>query len=116
MKKTIEVRKYKSSVGAVKGLRSGTRASVFGGDCFELLSELPTASVDLVITSPPYCIGMEYERAKTVEDFLDAHRRVLPEIIRVTKPGGSICWQVGYHVSRRVAYPLDYAIFSILEG
>jgi adenine-specific DNA-methyltransferase len=116
MKKIVEVRKYRSSVGALKGFRSGIGAALFEGDCFELMSELPTASVDLVITSPPYCIGMEYERAKTVEDFFTAHRRLLPEIIRVTKPGGSICWQVGYHVSKRVAYPLDYAIFSILDG
>lgn len=58
---------------------------------------------------------MEYERAKTVRDFFEAHRRILPRIMRVVKPGGSICWQVGYHVSKAAAYPLDYAIFSLLE-
>jgi DNA modification methylase len=57
MKKTIDVRKYRSAGGAVKGVRAGVGATLFEGDCFELISELPAASVDLVITSPPYCMG-----------------------------------------------------------
>jgi len=112
----IDVREYKSPRGAIQGLHSGTKATLYQGDCLKLISDMPDASVDLVVTSPPYCLGMEYERAKTVQDFLEAHKKILPEIIRVTKPGGSICWQVGYHISKKIAYPLDYAIFSILDG
>jgi adenine-specific DNA-methyltransferase len=69
----------------------------------------------LVVSSPPYCLGKRYEKAKTVDEFLEFHRAVLPELVRVTKPGGSICWQVGSHVDRRNVYPLDYAVFSIME-
>jgi adenine-specific DNA-methyltransferase len=116
MKRQSEIRKYKSPRGIVGALNAGIGAALYQGDCFELLGNLPDASVDLIVTSPPYCIGMEYEKATTVEDFLAAHRRILPEVIRVTKPGGSICWQVGYHISKQAAYPLDYAIFSILES
>jgi adenine-specific DNA-methyltransferase len=115
-KKGADVRAYKSSRGAMEGLGAGVNATLYHGDCLELVSAIPTASVDLVVTSPPYCIGMEYERASTVQDFLEAHKCLLPEIIRITKPGGSICWQVGYHISKRTVYPLDYAVFSILDG
>jgi adenine-specific DNA-methyltransferase len=113
---SMEVREYRSASHLVRGLEENVGVTLFQGDCLEMIAKLPTASVDLVVTSPPYCIGMEYERAKSVEDFLEAHRRLLPEIIRITRPGGSICWQVGSHVSKRVAYPLDYAVFSILDG
>ena len=34
---------------------------IFSGDCLQLLRQLPDASVDLVVSSPPYNIGKEYE-------------------------------------------------------
>jgi adenine-specific DNA-methyltransferase len=61
-------------------------------------------------------MGKEYESSKSVDDFISAHRLVLPEIARVTRDGGSICWQVGYHVRQQAAYPLDYPVFSILSA
>jgi adenine-specific DNA-methyltransferase len=77
---------------------------------------MPDGCVDLTITSPPYCMGKSYEKSKSVEDFIAAHRIILPEIVRITREGGSICWQVGYHVSSQSTYPLDYPVFSILSG
>jgi adenine-specific DNA-methyltransferase len=83
----------------------------------DLLAELPDESVSLTISSPPYCMGKEYERAQTVDDFIREQQEVLPEIVRVTKPGGSICWQVGYHVKSRggAIYPLDFAVFAVVQ-
>lgn len=77
---------------------------------------MPNECVDATITSPPYCMGKAYEKSRSVEDFIAAHKIILPEIVRITRTGGSICWQVGYHVSHQVAYPLDYPVFSILSG
>jgi adenine-specific DNA-methyltransferase len=110
-----KVGEYRSPMGAVRAILSGTQASLYQGDCLDLIRDIPDGSIDLVVTSPPYCMGMEYERATTVQDFMEVHKEILPEIIRITKPGGSICWQVGYHVSQKTAYPLDYAVFSLLE-
>ena len=109
------VRVYLSPTGVVQAFLGGARASLFTGNCEELLARIPDESVDLTITSPPYCIGKEYDRSKSVQDFIADHERILPEIARITKVGGSICWQVGYHVVNRVTYPLDYAVFSILS-
>ena len=77
---------------------------------------MPDGCIDLTITSPPYCMGKEYERSKSVDDFIAAHKIILPEVARVTRDGGSICWQVGYHVAQQSAYPLDYPVFSILSA
>ncbi|SEN96596.1 adenine-specific DNA-methyltransferase [Nitrosospira multiformis] len=91
-------------------------AGLFEGDCIELVEQLPNESVDLTVTSPPYCMGKKYEAySDDIETFILAHRRLLPEIIRITKPGGSICWQVGFHVKNNTVIPLDFLIYDILK-
>lgn len=35
--------------------------SIYNGDCLEFLRQQPDESVDLVITSPPYCMNRAYE-------------------------------------------------------
>jgi adenine-specific DNA-methyltransferase len=82
----------------------------------ELIRRLPDKSVNLTIASPPYCIGKAYERSVSLKDFITTQKQILPEIARITKEGGSICWEVGYHVKDGCAYPLDYEVFSILSG
>jgi adenine-specific DNA-methyltransferase len=42
-----------------------------------------------------------------------AHERLLNQLVRVTKPGGSICWQVGHHVSNNVEVPLDALVYGV---
>jgi len=86
------------------------------GDSLKLLREIPDNSVDLVVTSPPYCMGKEYDKSNEIEYFIDIHKKIFPEIIRVVKDGGNICWQVGYHVNTRNVIPLDFLIFDILKG
>lgn len=112
----MNIRTYRSPYHAVRSLKIGTPTVLFIGDCMELIQRLPDESVDLTITSPPYCIGKEYESSQSVEDFIAAHNIILPEIVRITRAGGSICWQVGYHVANQRVYPLDYPVFSILSN
>lgn len=88
---------------------------VQGGDAMKLLGKLPDDTIDLTLSSPPYCIGKKYESSTSVNDFLDTHAKILPEILRVTKPGGSICWQVGYHVKNRAIQPLDYFVYDVMS-
>jgi adenine-specific DNA-methyltransferase len=88
---------------------------VQGGEAINLLRKLPDESVSLTLTSPPYCIGKEYETSTSVHDFKEIHAEILPEIVRVTKNGGSICWQVGYHVRNRVVQPLDYYVYELFQ-
>lgn len=107
---------YNSPAFAVRGIKAGVPSVLFEGDCLELVRKIPDGSIDLTLTSPPYCIGKKYDSSRSVDDFISAHRVILPEIVRTTREGGSICWQVGYHVAKQAAYPLDYAVFAILNG
>lgn len=85
------------------------------GDCIKLLRKLPSESVDLTVTSPPYCMGKEYERTDRLNHFVEAHWKILPEIIRVTKAGGSVCWQVGYHSRKGILTPLDFVMHDLMK-
>lgn len=92
--------------------------SILLGDCANLLRSLPNESVDLVVSSPPYNIGKEYESRKALEHYLDEQRSVLAECVRVLKPTGSIFWQVGTFSDKKngALIPLDIKFFPILEG
>jgi adenine-specific DNA-methyltransferase len=61
-------------------------------------------------------MGKAYEKSRSLEDFVATQTDVLPEIARVTKDGGSICWQIGYHCENGSTYPLDYIVFSLLSS
>ena len=87
-------------------------ASVFQRDALDHLATLRDGSVDLFVTSPPYCIGKAYESAKSTDDFVRELDRVFDEALRVVKVGGSFCWQVGSHVTSNETVPLDFLIYE----
>ena len=70
------------------------KAVVFEGDCIDLLRTVPNETVQLVVTSPPYNIGKEYEKRVHLETYVQEQRRVITECVRVLRHRGSICWQV----------------------
>lgn len=98
-----------------KTYRADSQCVLYQGDCMQLMAKMDDSSVDLTVSSPPYCIGKAYESSRTVEDFIQTHERVFPEVVRVTKPGGSICWQIGCHVKDRSVVPLDYVVYAIAQ-
>ncbi len=92
------------------------RVTLFHGDCLELLKDLPSGTVQLVVTSPPYNLGKPYERKRlSLEEYVEQQARVIAECVRVLGPKGSICWEVGNYVEGNRIIPLDIALFSIFE-
>lgn len=90
--------------------------SIVNGDCLQMLSSLRDETVSLVVTSPPYCMGKEYENiTDDINSFVGLNKQVIKESIRVLKKGGSLCWQVGFHVKNSVIIPLDCIIYNIVE-
>ncbi len=100
-----------------KNYKENNQVTLHCGDCMELLKKLPDSAVDLVITSPPYCIGKAYEDpSNDVDFFRNQHITMFDELYRVVKPGGSVCWQVGYHISEKCVVPLDCIIYDIFTS
>lgn len=52
------------------------------------MEELPDNSVHLMVTSPPYNVGKEYDRNLTLEEYREFLKRVWREVKRVLVPGG----------------------------
>ena len=100
-----------------KNYKECNLATLYNGDCLKLLKMLPDESVDLVVTSPPYCMGKAYEDPHDdIETFKAQHVKIFNELYRVVKKGGSICWQVGYHISDKCVVPLDCIIYNIFTS
>lgn len=88
--------------------------TLWNGDCVKLLKTLPGKVAQLVVTSPPYIVGKEYEKNQTLEECLALQESVIAECVRVLKPGGSICWQLGNHISQDgVLVPLDMKLYPV---
>ena len=100
-----------------KKYRANNRVTLHFGDCIDLLKQIPDNSIDLVVTSPPYCIGKEYEDPHNdIKAFREQHERIFGDLYRVVKTGGSICWQVGYHISDACVVPLDYIVYDVFSS
>lgn len=84
-------------------------------DCREFLAGLPDNCVDLVVSSPPYNIGKEYETKRSLDAYLKEQAHILKECHRVLKQTGSLFWQVGSFSDKGAIVPLDIKIFPILE-
>lgn len=89
---------------------------IFLGDCLELLKTLPDQCIDLVVSSPPYNLGKEYEAKKALENYLQEQTLILQECSRVLKTTGSLFWQIGAFSDQGMLIPLDIRFFPILES
>lgn len=80
------------------------------------LKSLPDECIDLVVSSPPYNLGKEYESKRALEHYIEEQAAVLRECFRVLKSTGSIFWQVGAYSENGQLIPLDIRFFPILEN
>jgi len=93
----------------------GADLCLYPGDVFDLVRQIPSQSMQLTVTSPPYNIGKEYERKVDLDEYVRWHREIIYEAHRVTKEGGSICWQVGNWVDNSSIIPIDYLLYPIFK-
>lgn len=77
----------------------------------EAMHELPDASVHLMVTSPPYNAGKEYDQDLNLDDYLAMLRRVWAETLRVLVPGGRACINVA-NLGRKPYIPLHAFIIN----
>ena len=88
------------------------KVTLYCGDCLDFLKTMPAESVQLVVTSPPYNIGKEYEDVLDIEVYRAQQRQVIEECARVLKPQGSICWEVGNYINNGEIIPLDILLYD----
>jgi site-specific DNA-methyltransferase (adenine-specific) len=75
--------------------------SIICGDCEKELRNLPSDSVDLVITSPPYFQQREYAggngigNEKDIDEYIYNIVQIFRQCVRVTKPTGTVVFNIG---------------------
>lgn len=84
-------------------------------DALEFASNLPDETIQLIVTSPPYNIGKEYETRVSIEEYIAQIRPIIEQCTRALRQGGSICWQTGNFVDRGEVYPLDIFYYPIFK-
>lgn len=84
-------------------------------DNLVFMRSLPDASMKLIVTSPPYNLGKEYETKSLLSAYLEDQRQTILEAVRLLHPKGSICWQIGNYVEESEVYPLDILLYPVFK-
>src|SRR4051812_14655282 len=77
---------------------AATEFDVRLGDCVAGMAELPAECVDVVVTSPPYNLGIRYRTHQDGgprDEYLEWSDRCLEAVRRVLKPDGSLFLNIG---------------------
>lgn len=77
---------------------------IINGDCVSVMKSMPKDSVDLVITSPPYNVGIDYDTHvddTSMDDYWDFTREWLTELYGVLKDDGRVAINIPYETNVR---------------
>lgn len=88
---------------------------LYHGEVGDFVATIPDSTVSLIITSPPYNLGKDYENRVSIEQYLDAQTEVIAQLYRVLRADGSLCWQVGNFVEDGEVYPLDILYYGLFK-
>ncbi len=91
------------------------RLVISQNDTLAACEGLPDDTFSLIISSPPYNIGKEYETATSLEKYLEWQETILRQLVRVLRHDGSLCWQVGNYVKDGEIFPLDIYFYPIIK-
>jgi len=91
-------------------------ATLYLGDCIDFLRQIPDKSIQLIVTSPPYNIGKEYETKLDIQEYVSQQSQVIDECVRVLKNEGSICWEIGNYVNNGEIIPLDILLYDCFKS
>ncbi len=81
----------------------------------EKMDELPDNSIHLMVTSPPYNVGKEYDENLTLNEYREFLKRVWSEVKRVLVPGGRVCINIA-NLGRKPYIPLHaFVVEDMIE-
>lgn len=113
----------------VTGSRYPARSTVIHGDCITVMKAMPNASVDFVLTDPPYLVRYRSRDGRTIANDNNPAwvKPAFAEMYRVLKPG-SVCisfygwnaadlfiyaWKsAGFRIAGHLVFPKGYASSS----
>ena len=75
---------------------------IINGDCVKVMASLPESCVDLIVTSPPYNVGIDYDTHQdemSMQDYWVFTKQWLTEAFKVLKDDGRIAVNIPYEVN-----------------
>jgi len=75
---------------------------VINGDTIDVMSEMPEGWVDLIVTSPPYNVGIQYDTHNdeiVMDEYWEWSEKWLTEAYRLLKDDGRIAINIPYEVN-----------------
>ena len=75
---------------------------IIQGNCVEVMASLPESTIDLIVTSPPYNVGIDYDThddRQSMEDYWQFTKDWLSESYRILKDDGRIAVNIPYEVN-----------------
>jgi adenine-specific DNA-methyltransferase len=100
---------------SVLRLLRDSNAVIHCDDNLSFMRPLKDESMQLIVTSPPYNIGKSYEKRSPLDAYVQAQAQVISECVRLLHPRGSLCWQIGNHVSNGEIVPLDIVLYPVFR-
>ena len=79
----------------------------------EVMDEIADDSVHLMITSPPYNVGKEYDNDLTLDEYLGLLTRVFSEVYKKLVTGGRACINIA-NIGRKPYIPLHAMVIEIM--
>jgi len=92
---------------------SDVAVALYHGDRLDLMRDIPDGEASLIVTSPPYNLGKEYEQDQAMGDYVESQAETIAEAVRICANDGSICWEVGNYVENGEIKPLDILLYPI---
>ena len=77
--------------------------TIINGDCVEKMKEMPESSIDLIVTSPPYGVGIQYDVHDDMvwEEYVKFTYSWMEQAFRVLKDDGRIALNIPYEINRQ---------------
>ena len=75
---------------------------IINGDCVIEMGKLPESIIDLIVTSPPYNVGIDYDTHddnQSMEDYWEFTKQWLTQSFRVLKDDGRIAINIPYEIN-----------------
>ena len=103
--------KNKKNFFSIKELNN----KIIHGQTFKVLKKFPSKSVSLIITSPSYFLGKEYEKKYDFQSYLDEHFKIILECKRILKDNGAIFWNVAQTIKDQEIIPLGVCFYNYFK-
>ncbi|MDK1018490.1 MAG: site-specific DNA-methyltransferase [Actinomycetota bacterium] len=110
----MQVRRVESDVGELLNPPASVVDKLFNQSS-ESMHQIPDNCVALMVTSPPYNVGKEYDDDLDIDEYLGLLESVFTETHRVLEPGGRVAVNVA-NLGRKPYIPLNQYVAGLLTG